>query len=278
MSVLSARQLSLGYGGRPIVHSVTTTLPPGLVTSIVGGNGCGKSTLLKGFARILRPLGGQVLLDDRPIADLPTREVAKVVGLLPQSPTCPDGVSVVDLVSRGRSPHRGRLRGWSGEDADAVARALHLTGTTGLAHRPVAELSGGQRQRVWIAMVLAQETELVLLDEPTTYLDLAHQVEILELMRDLNRQAGRTIVMVLHELNLAARYSDHVIAMRDGALIASGSPGEVLTADSVWTIFDLAATVIPDPVHGTPMVVPLGRPPRPGERDDSAAAQRTVTR
>lgn len=265
--ILSTDAVSLGYGGVPVVQAATTTFPEGKVTAIVGGNGCGKSTLLKGLARVLTPTSGEVLLGDTPIRQLPTRAVAKILGLLPQAPSCPDGVPVVDLVGRGRTPHRRRFGGWSATDEQAVGRALELTGTTELASRPMAELSGGQRQRVWIAMVLAQETELLLLDEPTTYLDLAHQVEILELMRDLNQQEGRTIIMVLHELNLAARYCDQMIAMREGSIVAEGAPGDVLTAESVREIFGLEAMIVPDPVRGTPMVVPLGRRQAPPDID-----------
>ncbi len=256
---LVARDLSLGYDERIVVDHVTTVLPEGQVTVIVGANACGKSTLLRGMARLLKPRGGEVLLDGRSIHGIPTKDVARALGLLPQNPIAPEGVTVVDLVGRGRTPHQGRFQRWSAHDETAVTRALEATDTLGLAHRVVDELSGGQRQRVWIAMALAQETDLLLLDEPTTYLDVAHQVEVLDLLRELNASHGTTIVMVLHELNLAARYADHLIAMRDGRISAAGAPAEVITRDGVREVFGMDCRVIPDPVSGTPMVVPVGR-------------------
>ena len=260
MTSLQVEDLSLGYGSLTVVDRVSTAVPPGRVTAIVGANGCGKSTLLRGMARILTPTTGRVLLDGRPLTDLPTRQIARTLSLLPQGPSCPDGISVADLVGRGRTPHRQPWRGWTAEDEDAVAQALQLTGTADLAHRAVAELSGGQRQRVWLAMTLAQQTDLMLLDEPTTYLDLAHQIDLLELLRELNAGLGRTIVMVLHELNLAARYADHVIAMQDGRIATEGAPAQVFTAGVVEQVFGLRVQVMTDPVAGSPMLVPLGRP------------------
>ena len=208
---------------------------------------------------MLKPASGTVLLDGRSIHQRPSREVARSLGLLPQNPVAPEGLTVVDLVGRGRHPHHGPLRRWSTSDDVAVARALELTDTLGLAHRPVDELSGGQRQRVWIAMALAQETDLLLLDEPTTYLDVAHQVEVLDLLVDLNAARGATVLMVLHDLNLAGRYADHLVAMREGRVVASGAPTEVVSPALVREVFGLEAQVIEDPVSGTPLVVPRGR-------------------
>lgn len=256
---LATDRLSLGYGERTVVDAVDLAVPDGRVTAVVGANACGKSTLLKGMSRLLRPTGGAALLDGEAVHRLPTKEVARTVGLLPQSPVVPDGVTVADLVARGRHPHQGALRRWSAEDETAVAEALALTGTTDLAGRVVDELSGGQRQRVWLALALAQRTDLLLLDEPTTYLDLAHQVAVLDLLRDLNRQRGTTLVMVLHDLGLAARYADHVVAMREGRVYAVGTPHEVVTEETVRAVLDLECRVVPDPVAGTPLIVPIGR-------------------
>ena len=258
-SRLVADAVSLGYGERTVVDRLSLAVPDGAVTAVVGANACGKSTLLRGMARLLRPRAGSVLLDGREIHRAPTRQVARTLGLLPQAPVTPEGVSVVDLVSRGRHPHLGAMRRWSREDDAAVAEALALTGTAELADRDVDELSGGQRQRVWVAMALAQGTDLLLLDEPTTYLDVAHQMELLELLRDLNSARGTTIVMVLHELNLAARFADHLVALCEGRVVAAGAPGDVLTEETVLEVFGLACRVVPDPVSGTPLVVPLGR-------------------
>ncbi len=258
-SRLAASEVTLGYGAEPVVHELTTDIPDRQVTCIVGANACGKSTLLRGMARLLKPTAGAVLLDGRAIASLPSRQVARTLGLLPQNPVTPEGVSVVDLVGRGRHPHQGALRRWSHADEEAVAGALELTDTLDLAHRLVDELSGGQRQRVWIAMALAQQTELLLLDEPTTYLDVAHQVEVLDLLAELNEVRGTTIVMVLHDLNLAARYADHLIAMGEGRIVAEGPPSEVITEDCVRKVFGMDSQVVDDPVTGTPMVIPLGR-------------------
>ncbi|HEU0102505.1 MAG TPA: ABC transporter ATP-binding protein [Mycobacteriales bacterium] len=257
MSRLEARELELSYDDRLIVKGLSVAIPDGEVTVIVGANACGKSTLLRGLARLLRPQGGQVLLDGQAIGSLRTRDVARVLGLLPQSPTAPDGLTVGDLVGRGRNPHQRWFAQWSESDEDAVTEALRRTGTAELAARPVDELSGGQRQRVWIAMTLAQGTDLLLLDEPTTYLDLAHQVEVLDLIADLNARDGRTVVMVLHDLNQACRYADHLIAMRNGAVYAEGRPEDVITEDVVQQVFGLQARVVPDPVTGTPLVLPL---------------------
>lgn len=256
---LSASRLTLGYADRPIVTDLDLQVPDGKVTVIVGANACGKSTLLRGLARLLKPQSGAVLLDGEVIHRQPTKHVARILGLLPQNPIAPEGVTVVDLVGRGRHPHHGAFQRWTSVDDEAVAEALELTDTLGLADRVVDELSGGQRQRVWIAMALAQGTDLLLLDEPTTYLDVAHQVEMLDLLADLNARRGTTIVMVLHDLNLSARYADHLVALRDGAVVAEGTPRQVVTEDVVRTVFGLDNRVIDDPVSHTPLVVPVSR-------------------
>jgi iron complex transport system ATP-binding protein len=266
---LEAQHLSLGYGPVAVVSDLSLTVPSGRVTTIVGANACGKSTLLRGLARLLRPTTGQVLLDGRSIHDVPTREVATRMGLLPQSPVAPEGLTVVDLVGRGRYPHQGWFRQWSQDDEAAVARALEATETLALARRTVDELSGGQRQRVWIAMALAQETDVLLLDEPTTFLDVAHQVDVLDLLVELNRRRGTTVVAVLHDLNLAARYSDHMVAMKAGEVVAGGAPAEVVTEPTIGHVFDMRCAVVEDPVSGTPMVIPISR------RHPTADAQAT---
>jgi iron complex transport system ATP-binding protein len=256
---LRARQVVLGYDDRVVVDGVDLVVPAGQVTVVVGANACGKSTLLRGLARLLAPRGGTVLLDGRDVHRTPTREVARRLGLLPQTPLAPEGVTVGDLVARGRTPHQRWWQQWSADDERAVREAMQATGVAELAKRPVDELSGGQRQRVWLATVLAQETEVLLLDEPTTYLDLAHQVEVLELVAELNATRGRTVVMVLHDLNHAARYAGHVVAMKDGRVVAEGPPAEVVTEELVADVFGLACAVVPCPVSGRPLVVPKGR-------------------
>ena len=256
---LAAESLTLAYGDRTIVEGMDLRIPPGRITAIVGANGCGKSTLLRALARLMNPRSGQVILDGRALHGRPTKEVARTLGLLPQSPVAPEGIAVADLVGRGRHPHQKLLARWSQHDYEVVAQSLEATGTTDLADRSVDELSGGQRQRVWIAMALAQETDILLLDEPTTFLDVAHQVEVLDLLTDLNRQRGTTIVMVLHDMNLAARYADHMFALRGGRLVAGGTPHEVMTSDLIREVFDLDALVIPDPVSGAPIILPRGR-------------------
>lgn len=256
---LRADRVTLGYGDRVVVQELDLAVLPGRITAIVGANGCGKSTLLRALARLLPPRGGSVLLDGTALSDRPSREIARVIGLLPQSPLAPDGITVTDLVGRGRHPHQRLLAPWSARDYQAVAAALEATNTADLADRNVDELSGGQRQRVWIALALAQEPDILLLDEPTTFLDLAHQVDVLELLAELNQQHGTTIVMVLHDLNLAARYCDHLVAMRAGEIYAAGNPTAVLTEQAVRDVFGLEAMVIADPVTGKPLVVPRGR-------------------
>jgi len=256
---LRARDLTLGYDDRVVVQGMDADIVEGTITCVIGPNGCGKSTMLRALGRLMKPRSGLVELDGRDIHRVPTRAVAEVLGVLPQQPTAPDGLTVADLVARGRHPSQRWYRQWSGDDQDAVARALEQTGLLDLADAPLSELSGGQRQRAWISMVLAQGTDLLLLDEPTTFLDLVHQVDVLDLVRELHQQGGRTVVMVLHDLNLAARYADTIITMREGRVVASGPPADVLTPVLLREAFGLEAVVVEDPVTGGPMVVPVGR-------------------
>jgi iron complex transport system ATP-binding protein len=253
---LEARELSLGYGDKAIIDELTVTIAHGAITAIVGPNACGKSTLLRGLSRLLRPSGGQVILDGADITTLRTKEVARKLGLLPQSSIAPEGISVADLVARGRFPHQKLLRQYSQDDQRAVADAMAATEVTELAGRPVDQLSGGQRQRVWVAMVLAQQTPLILLDEPTTFLDIAHQIELLDLFTELNAAQGCTIVAVLHDLNHASRFADEIIAMKGGSIVAQGDPAAVITADLVEQVYGLKCQIIEDPETGTPLVIP----------------------
>lgn len=254
---LQGRGLTLCYEARQITQSLDVSIPAGKISVIIGPNACGKSTLLRALGRLLTPSAGQVLLHGKNIRDYPTREVARRLGLLPQTPVAPSGICVADLVARGRFPHQTLLRQWSEQDEQAVNEAMRQTGVEQLAEQPVDALSGGQRQRVWLAMAIAQHTPILLLDEPTTYLDIAHQYELLELCRRLNRDAGRTLVMVLHDLNQAARYADHIIAMKDGEIVATGAPQHVITPQLIASVFGIDSRVVPDPVTGTPMVVPI---------------------
>lgn len=257
-SRLHVETATIGYDKRTVSEDLTVSIPDGSFTVIVGPNACGKSTLLRTLSRLLKPVTGEVLLDGKTITSYKAKEVARRLGLLPQSSLAPDGITVADLVARGRHPHQNFIRQWTDTDEQAVLHAMAATGVTDLSSRLVDELSGGQRQRVWVAMVLAQQTPLLLLDEPTTFLDIAYQIELLELFTDLHH-AGTTLVAVLHDLNHAARYGTHLIAMKDGRIVAQGQPREVVTADLVHEVFGLACQVEPDPVTGTPMVVPLGR-------------------
>ncbi|MEU4598060.1 ABC transporter ATP-binding protein [Nocardia sp. NPDC023988] len=254
---LRADQVRLGYKGRTISDQLCVDIPDGKFTVIIGPNACGKSTLLRALARLLAPESGRVLLDGKPVTDYPAKELARQIGLLPQTSTAPDGIRVADLVARGRYPHQTLLRQWSKADEEAVAAAMAATGVAELSARPVDELSGGQRQRVWISMVLAQQTPIILLDEPTTFLDIAYQIQLLDLCRALNRESERTVVAVLHDLNHAFRYADHLIAMRDGRIVATGTPADIVTADLVHEVFSLRCRIVDDPETGTPLVIPL---------------------
>ncbi|MFC5187941.1 ABC transporter ATP-binding protein [Actinomadura harenae] len=253
---LAARDLTVGYGDRTILSGLDLDLPGGAFTVVIGPNACGKSTLLRTLARLLSPRSGSALIDGADVHGINTRELARRLGVLPQSPVTPEGLTVADLVARGRQPHQRWFRQWSASDTEAVERALALTDLTDLRDRPVDALSGGQRQRVWIALTLAQDTDALLLDEPTTYLDLAHQIEVLDLLRRLNRRGGHTVVAVLHDLNQACRYADHLVVMKDGAVVRQGAPADVMDAACLSEVFGLGGVVVPCPVTGAPMVVP----------------------
>ncbi|MDK4262732.1 ABC transporter ATP-binding protein [Corynebacterium accolens] len=255
-----ASSVTVGYGQRTIIRDLSATFPAGKITTIVGPNGCGKSTLLRAMSGLLNLDTGTVSVDGQNISDMKRKDVARILGMLPQSPVASEGLLVSDLVARGRHPHQAWFRQWSSTDEDAVFEALKQTGSADLASRTLDELSGGQRQRVWISMVLAQNTDILFLDEPTTYLDLATSVDILELVDSLRQELGRTVVMVLHDLNLAVRYSAYLVVMKDGQVIASGTPAEVITAELLQEAFDLRARVIEDPETGDPLIVPLRKP------------------
>lgn len=255
---LQLESATIGYDKRIISEHLSVAIPDESFTVIVGPNACGKSTLLRSLSRLLKPTAGQVVLDGADIHSFKTKEVARRVGLLPQTSIAPDGITVADLVARGRYPYQGFIRQWTEDDERAVLKAMHQTAVADLSGRLVDELSGGQRQRVWVAMSLAQHTDILLLDEPTTFLDITHQIELMELFTDLHT-VGHTLVAVLHDLNQAARYGTHLIAMKDGRVVAEGRPDEVVTAELVEEVFGLRCLVVPDPVAGTPQVVPLGR-------------------
>ncbi|GAA1910355.1 ABC transporter ATP-binding protein [Streptomyces durmitorensis] len=277
---LSARELTLAYEDREVVHELELAVPDGKVTVIVGPNACGKSTTLRALGRLLKPRSGAVLLDGDALAKLPTKKIAQQIGLLPQTPVAPEAITVADLVARGRQPHQHWWQQWSDEDERAVTEAMERTDVAALAERSVDELSGGQRQRVWIAMAIAQETDILLLDEPTTYLDISHQVEVLDLVRQLAAEShegerGRTVVVVLHDLNQAARYADHLVAMKAGRIVAEGTPADVVTEDLVREVFGLECVVVPDPVTGSPLVVP-GAPWAAEPRPQPSPADRKV--
>ncbi|WP_020188304.1 ABC transporter ATP-binding protein [Methylopila sp. 73B] len=256
--LLQSLDLTLGYGDRPVVNGVDLTVPRGAFTALIGPNGSGKSTLLRGLCRLLRPTSGQVLLDGADIHRLPTRDVARRIGVLPQGPTAPEGLTVRELVAMGRYPHQSPLGRWSDADEAACRHAMELTGLEPLGERLLDTLSGGQRQRAWIAMALAQQTEALLLDEPTTFLDLAHQIEVLDLLTDLVIDRAATVVAVLHEINQAARYADHIVMLKDGAIHAEGAPEDVLTSDNVNAVFGLQNRIFLDPDTGSIFVAPLG--------------------
>jgi len=257
--VFQARDLVAGYDDRIILDHISLEIPSNQISVIIGANACGKSTLLKTLARIIKPKSGEILLDGQPIHKIPSKQLARVVGLLPQSPIVPEGITVADLVGRGRYPHQSMFGTWSRKDYEAVAEAMEIMHITDLANRPIDELSGGQRQRVWIAMALAQQTDILFLDEPTTYLDITYQIEILDMLTDLNRRYGTTIVMVLHDINLSARYADYLFAVRQGKLVAEGKPSEVITSELIKDVFGLDCTIIQDPISNSPSVVPIGR-------------------
>ncbi|SMF20992.1 ABC transporter ATP-binding protein [Streptomyces sp. Amel2xC10] len=259
---LSAENVTLAYDQRVIAEQLSVEIPDHSFTVIVGPNACGKSTLLRALSRMLKPSRGRVLLDGQVIQSMPAKKVARSLGLLPQSSVAPDGITVADLVGRGRYPHQGILRQWSAEDERVVQESMARTGVAELGDRYVDELSGGQRQRVWIAMALAQQTPLLLLDEPTTYLDIQHQIDVLDLCAELHEEHGRTLVAVLHDLNHAARYATHLIALKGGEVIAQGAPNDIVTAELVERVFGLRCQVIEDPETGTPLVVPAARKSR----------------
>ncbi|WP_342534118.1 ABC transporter ATP-binding protein [Lysinibacillus sp. FSL K6-0057] len=258
-NVLEAQNLHVSYGENLILEDLNLQIPKGKITVLVGANGCGKSTLLRTFARLQKAKSGEIFLDDNKLDAISTKEVAKRLAILPQGPVAPEGLTVQQLIKQGRYPHQSWLKQWSTEDEKIVNNALEVTQMTEFADRPVDALSGGQRQRVWIAMTLAQKTDLILLDEPTTYLDMAHQVEILDLLFDLNENEGRTVVMVLHDLNLACRYAHHIVAVRNKQVYAQGKPEEVVTAEMVQEVFHMDCTIIEDPIFGTPLCVPHGK-------------------
>lgn len=254
-----AEQVISGYDNKTIVHGVNLLIPSNKISVIIGANGCGKSTLLKTLARLIKPTSGKITLDGQPLSKIPPKQLAQVLGLLPQSPIVPEGISVSDLVGRGRYPHQSLFSGWTKKDYEAVAEAMDIMNITEFANQNIDELSGGQRQRVWIAMALAQQTDILFLDEPTTFLDITYQIEILDLLTDLNRKRGTTIVMVLHDINLAARYADHIFALRQGNLVAEGEPSKVITSELIKDVFGLRCSVIKDHISGSPSVVPIGR-------------------
>lgn len=259
MKKLSAQQLSLGYQQTKIIENLNLEIRQGQITILIGANGCGKSTLLKGLGRILSPKKGTVYLDGKSIHQLPSRKIAQTLGILPQNPNAPEGLTVKDLVAQGRYPHQTWWQQWTSEDEKKVNLALEMTDLLDLAARELDTLSGGQKQRAWIAMTLAQDTDILLLDEPTTFLDVAHQIEILDLLTELNHRLQRTIVIVLHELNQAARYADYLIAMKQGYIYAQGTPKTVMIPEIIKEVFGLDAQIIKDPVSNTPLCIPISK-------------------
>jgi len=254
-----AEKVKAGYDKKTIIEDIELEIPSNKISVIIGANGCGKSTLLKTLAKLIKPSSGEIILDGKSISKIPSKQLARVLGILPQSPVVPEGITVADLIGRGRFPHQSFLSGWSKKDYEAVAEAMETMKITEFANDEIDELSGGQRQRVWIAMALAQQTDILFLDEPTTFLDITYQIEILDLLTDLNRKHGTTIVMVLHDINLSARYADHMFAMQNGKLVAVGEPEKIITNTLIKDIFGLDCTVIKDPISGSPLVVPIGR-------------------
>lgn len=257
--LLKANNIVAGYDKKIIIDGINITIPSNRISVIIGANACGKSTLLKTLSRLIQPVSGEIVLGEKKLTDIPPKQLARVLGLLPQSPVAPEGITVADLVGRGRFPYQSFFKGLGKKDYEAVEEALEIMGITSLANHSVDQLSGGQRQRVWIAMALAQQTDILLLDEPTTFLDISYQVEILDLLTDLNRNKGTTIVMVLHDINLSARYADYLFALRKGKLIAEGTPSDIITEELIKQVFDLDCQVIRDPVSASPFIVPKGR-------------------
>lgn len=257
--LFQANHIKAGYDNKVILDDINLVIPSNKISVIIGENGCGKSTLLKTLARLIKPTSGEIVLNGKRIKEFPAKQLARVLGLLPQSPVVPEGIAVADLVGRGRFPYQTLLKGFSKKDFEAVDEALEIMGITDLANRNIDELSGGQRQRVWIAMALAQQTDILLLDEPTTFLDITYQVEILDLLTDLNRKRGTTIVMVLHDINLSARYADYIFALHKGKLVSEGHPSTVITEELIDQVFGLDCSVIKDPVSGSPFIIPKGR-------------------
>lgn len=259
MHAIETRQLTLSYGEKPVISDLSLQIPKGKITVFIGSNGCGKSTLLRALARLMKPDQGSILLDGRDLRQWSTKEIARRLAILPQGPVAPEGLTVLQLVKQGRYPHQNWLQQWSETDEHMVRKALEATRLTALADRPVDSLSGGQRQRAWIAMTLAQGTDMILLDEPTTYLDMTHQIEILDLLYDLNQQEQRTIVMVLHDLNLACRYAHHIVAVHNQGIYAQGEPEAIMSEQLVRDVFQLECQIMPDPLFGTPMCIPHGK-------------------
>jgi iron complex transport system ATP-binding protein len=259
MSALETRDLTLSYGEVNVLEDLNLTIPKGKITVFIGSNGCGKSTLLRSMARLLKPKDGVILLDGKAISEQPTKEIAKKMAILPQGPVAPEGLTVLQLVKQGRYPYQTLLRQWSEEDEKIVHQALKATDLEKWAHKPVDALSGGQRQRAWIAMTLAQDTSTLLLDEPTTYLDMTHHIEVLDILFELNQSKQSTIVMVLHDLNLACRYAHHIVAIKEGTVFAQGKPEDVVTEDLVRAVFGMESRIIPDPLYGTPLCIPCGK-------------------
>ncbi|MBO1000135.1 ABC transporter ATP-binding protein [Bacillus sp. SD075] len=256
---INTQSLSLGYGDKLIINDMNIEIPKGEITVFIGANGCGKSTLLRSVARLLKPQSGSVLLEGKAISTMSSKDVARKMAILPQSPVAPEGLTVYQLVKQGRYPYQSWLKQWSSVDEEKVRKAIEATNLTDLKDQAVDELSGGQKQRAWIAMTLAQDTDVILLDEPTTYLDMTHQIEILDLLFDLNEFENRTIVMVLHDLNLACRYADNLVALKDGAIHAQGRPEDIITTELVQRVFSMECQISFDPIFGSPMCVPFGK-------------------
>ena len=259
MEAISVKNLRVGYENNTIIEDMSLSIPKGKISIIIGANGCGKSTLLKTIARINKPTNGDIFINNKNIKKVKEKNIAKEVAFLPQGPVCPDGLTVRELVAFGRFPHQKMIGGLTSYDKEIIDWAIEETGLSEFADRGVENLSGGQRQRAWIAMTLAQETEIIMLDEPTTYLDIAYQVEILDLLTDLNRKRGTTIVMVLHDINLSARYADYIFALRKGKLVSQGSPEDIITSELINDVFGLECEVIKDPVSHSPFIIPKGR-------------------